>query len=173
MPPAARAHAEQVTTRLHAQHGAALRRFAYQLTGDPQRAEDLFQETLLRAWLHADKLLDNDSSQRAWLFRVARNIAIDDGRRRRARPAEIYIDETPTVPDNTDRLLSTIEMTRLLRQLSPEHRSVLVEIFYCGSTTREAAHNLRIPHGTAKSRLHYGLQHLRAKFSQPAAAYAV
>lgn len=164
----AQAHAERVTANLYAQHGSALRHFTYQLTGHRQRAEDLFQETFLRAWLHADKLLDNEASQRAWLFRVARNIAIDDMRHRRSRPQEVYVDlPVSTVSDGTDRLLSTMEMSNLLRRLSPEHRSILVEVFYRGSTTREAADTLNIPHGTAKSRLHYGLRHLRAGMRDP------
>jgi len=156
-------HASRVTENLYAEHGKALRHLTYQLTGDPQRAEDLFQETLLRAWLHADKLLDDPARQRAWLFRVARNIAIDDLRHRRVRPQEVYMDTpvTVAVADGTDKLLSRIEMLSRLNRLSPEHRSVLLEIFYHGSTTREAADTLRIPHGTAKSRLHYGLRHLR------------
>jgi RNA polymerase sigma-70 factor (ECF subfamily) len=144
------------------QHSKPLRHFTYQLTGHPQRAEDLFQETLMRAWLHADKLLDNVASQRAWLFRVARNLAIDDARHRRVRPQEVYVDAPiTTVGDGTDRLLSRIEMMKHLRRLSPEHRTILVEVFYHGSTTKEAADALQIPHGTAKSRLHYGLRHLR------------
>lgn len=146
----------------YAEHEKALRHFTYQLTGHPQRAEDLFQETILRAWLHADKLLDNAVSQRAWLFRVARNIAIDEVRHRRARPQEVYVDiPTASVGDGTDRLLSRMEMVRHLRRLSPEHRTILMEVFYRGSTTKEAAESLQIPHGTAKSRLHYGLRHLR------------
>ena len=144
------------------EHGKALRHFTYQLTGHQQRAEDLFQETILRAWLHADKLLDNAASQRAWLFRVARNIVIDEVRHRRARPQEVYVDIPITgVGDGTDRLLSRMEMMKQLRRLPPEHRTILVEVFYRGSTTKEAADELKIPHGTAKSRLHYGLRHLR------------
>ena len=89
-------------------------------------------------------------------------IVIDEVRHRRARPQEVYVDIPITgVGDGTDRLLSRMEMMKQLRRLSPEHRTILVEVFYRGSTTKEAADELKIPHGTAKSRLHYGLRHLR------------
>lgn len=157
--------ADQLATELYAQYAGSLRTYAHRLTGDRQRGEDVAQETLLKAWLHADRLVDSDAGRRAWLFRVAHNMAIDEARRRNARPAEVFTD-TPlrtATPDTTDDLLSTLEMVSALAALSPEHRSVLYEIFYLGSTTREAARALRIPHGTAKSRLHYGLRHLRAR----------
>jgi RNA polymerase sigma-70 factor (ECF subfamily) len=169
--------AEELATELYAQYAGSLRTYAQRLTGDRQRGEDVAQETLLKAWLYADRLVDSEAGRRAWLFRVAHNMAIDDVRHRRSRPAEVLTEapaEGPawsTVkaaePDGTDDLLSTLEMTRALAGLSEEHRSVLVEIFYRGSTTREAARALRIPHGTAKSRLHYGLRHLRARLPVP------
>jgi len=159
---------DQLTTELYARYAGPLRTYARRLTGDPHRGEDLAQETMLKAWLHADRLAESDSGRRAWLFRAAHNMAVDELRRRGSRPAEVYT-ETPVraAPDVTDALLSTLEMNNALAALSPEHRSVLIEVFYRGSTTREAARALRIPHGTAKSRLHYGLRHLRARLPAP------
>ena len=91
-------------------------------------------------------------------------MAIDEVRYRKARPAEVYVEPVDQVRDPSDDVVASIEMVRMLRCLSPEHRSVLIEIFYIGRTTREAARALRIPHGTAKSRLHYGLRRLREQF---------
>ena len=73
---------------LYAEHGDALFAHALRLTGgDRQRAEDLVQETLLRAWQHPEALDPDRGSVRAWLFTTARNLAIDAWRRRSARVA--------------------------------------------------------------------------------------
>jgi RNA polymerase sigma-70 factor, ECF subfamily len=73
-------------SRLYDQHGGPLLAYALQLTaGDRQRAEDVVQETLLRAWRHPESLEAEHSSPRAWLRTVARNIAFDDYRARQAR----------------------------------------------------------------------------------------
>ena len=59
---------------LYDEHAAALWRYAVRLTGDPARAEDVVQETLLRAWQHPEVSEDAERSARAWLFTVARNL---------------------------------------------------------------------------------------------------
>src|SRR3977135_2653090 len=70
-------------------HGAALSRFVLHLTrGDRERAEDLYQETLIRAWRHPECREGGGSGGRRWLFPVARRISIDRHRAATARPAE-------------------------------------------------------------------------------------
>ena len=69
---------------LYDEHAAALWRYAVRLTGDQARAEDVVQETLLRAWQHPE-VTDGDRSARAWLFTVARNMIIDERRSARFR----------------------------------------------------------------------------------------
>jgi RNA polymerase sigma-70 factor (ECF subfamily) len=157
--------------RLYAEHAAPLLRYVSRLTGDRQRAEDIVQETLLRAWLHAGQLRDDEAAVRAWLFRVAHNVTVDELRYRRARPADVVPEPPEGVPeaDHSDRLVARLAMGQALARLAPEHRSVLVEVFYGGHSTAEAAQRLRIPHGTAKSRLFYGLRKLRATLTPMAA----
>lgn len=155
--------AETLTGELYAAHGRALLAYVRRLTGDRHRGEDLVQETLLRAWLHADGLIRDHATIRGWLFRVAYNVVVDDMRARRCRPAEVFdeaIYRNVGVGDATDRLLTRIEVSEALKRLTPKHRRVLVEVYYCGRTVNEAAEVLRIPHGTAKSRIRLGLQHL-------------
>src|SRR6202035_4592529 len=67
------------------EHGAALWRYAVRLTGDRARAEDVVQETLLRAWQHREVVDDSERPVRAWLFTVARNMIIDERRSSRFR----------------------------------------------------------------------------------------
>src|ERR1700735_1642239 len=78
---------EAFVRALYAEHGGALLRYALHLTGgDRQRAEDLVQETIVRAWRHPEALTDRPA--RPWLFAVARHLAVDPYRARQARPPE-------------------------------------------------------------------------------------
>src|ERR1700720_475481 len=79
---------EELVRALYAEHAAPLLRYAVHLmSGDRQRAEDIVQETLLRAWQHPEAIADRPA--RPWLFAVARNLAVDAYRARRARPHEV------------------------------------------------------------------------------------
>src|ERR671914_1455546 len=83
---------ERLLRTIYAEHGRSLLAYAERLTGgDRQHAEDVVQETLVRAWRNAERL--EADRARPWLFRVARNIAIDGARARRSRmpdaPAEV------------------------------------------------------------------------------------
>jgi RNA polymerase sigma-70 factor, ECF subfamily len=149
---------------LHAEHGDALYAHALRLTsGDRQRAEDLVQETLLRAWQHPQALDPARGSVRAWLFTTARNLAIDAWRRRSARVGEVITDAPPDViaVDETDRAVESWLVAEALTRLSRPHREVLVECFYQGRSVAEAAVRLGVPPGTVKSRTYYALRSLR------------
>jgi RNA polymerase sigma-70 factor (ECF subfamily) len=149
---------------LHDEHAAALWGFCVRLTGsDRARAEDVVQETLLRAWRHPSVLDKSHGSVRAWLFTVARNIVIDDWRSRRAHPEFSTAEppEPPSVGDQTDQLLLSWVVAEAVARLSPEHRAVLVECYYGGVSVAEASRKLGIPEGTVKSRTHYALRALK------------
>ena len=165
MPESARRDAPAAAMRpLHDEHAAALWSFCLHLTGnDRARAEDIAQETLLRAWRHADVLEESRGSVRSWLFTVARNILIDEWRTRRAQ-SEVPVAEVPDLApseDRTDGLLLSWVVGDCLSRLSPEHRAVLLECYYQGRSVAEASRRLGIPEGTVKSRTHYALRALR------------
>ncbi|MER7466024.1 sigma-70 family RNA polymerase sigma factor [Streptomyces sp. NPDC097981] len=152
--------------RLHGAHGKALYGFLLRLTfGDRHRAEDLLQETLFRAWKHPEALESDHASIRPWLYTVGRRLAIDARRARRVRPAEVGPDaldsHTPTADDRTEQAVAVLDVRDALRSLSPEHRAVLVQIYFRGSSVCEAAEALGVPVGTVKSRTHYALRALR------------
>jgi RNA polymerase sigma-70 factor (ECF subfamily) len=149
---------------LHAEHGDALFAHALRLCdGDRQRAEDLVQETLLRAWRHPEALDPDRGSARAWLFTTARHLAIDAWRRRTARVGEVVTDAPPepAALDETDRAVEAWTIAAALARLSPAHRDVIVECFYRGRSVAEAATVLGVPAGTVKSRTHYAMRALR------------
>ena len=153
---------EAFVRALYAEHGGALLRYALHLTGgDRQRAEDLVQETIVRAWRHPEALTDRPA--RPWLFAVARNLAVDAHRARKARPQEIGEGalELVPVPDEADRVLESWAVADALSTLRPEHRRVLLETYYLGRSVAEAAAVLGIPAGTVKSRAFYALRALK------------
>lgn len=154
---------DQLMRALHDEHAAALWSFALHLTGgDRARAEDVTQETLLRAWRHPGVLDQSQRSARAWLFTVARRIVIDERRSAAAR-SEIPTDQPPerAVPDDTERAVQGWLVADALTELSDRHRQVLALCYFQGLSVAEAAARLGVAEGTVKSRTHYALRALR------------
>ncbi|MBI2402605.1 MAG: RNA polymerase sigma factor [Gemmatimonadetes bacterium] len=149
-------------------HLKQLHRYATRLTGDAEEAEDLVQETCLRAlerWEQLEDWLD----ARAWLMAIARNLWIDGCRRRRRRRARIVLagdlgesggplehasaaamdSSTPDALDGSLRLIPTV------------FREAVVLCGVRGLPYAEAARRLGIREGTLRSRLHRGRRLLR------------
>jgi RNA polymerase sigma-70 factor (ECF subfamily) len=101
-------------------------------------------------------------SPRPWLFTTLRNVLIDEWRARKVRP-EIVTDEVPELasPDHADAAVQSWLVADALRQLSQQHREVLLECYYRGCSVAQAAQRLGIPTGTVKSRTYYALRALR------------
>jgi RNA polymerase sigma-70 factor (ECF subfamily) len=150
---------------LHDAHAPALYRFLVKLTlGNQHAAEDLLQETLLRAWRHLDTLPDDLDALRPWLFTVARRVAIDAARAKQSRPYEIGIADPNRLSaggDPLDRVVDAQVVRAALPKLSPEHRVVLVELYFRCRPVAETARLLGVPEGTVKSRAYYALRALR------------
>jgi RNA polymerase sigma-70 factor (ECF subfamily) len=151
-----------VLRELHDLHAAPLWRYTVHLTGDAANADDIVQETLLRAWRTPRILEEDPSKARAWLFTVARHLVIDEARSAHRR-REIAVDEPPERPiaDRTDELFDTLIVAEALAGLSEDHRQAIVRAYYGARNTAELAAELGVPEGTVKSRLHYGLRALR------------
>lgn len=154
---------------LHDEHAKPLWRYVMSLTHDAAFAEDIVQETLLRAWKKPSVLDQREASARAWLFTVARNLVIDDRRSARAGH-ETSTDAVPedsasvtatVTPDQADAILDRWLIADALASLSADHRTVVVHAYYGGRSVAEIAAELEVPEGTVKSRLHYGLRALR------------
>jgi RNA polymerase sigma-70 factor (ECF subfamily) len=169
--------ADAALRQLYTHHARALHSYVERFCPDRASADDIVQETFIRAWRHLQQLSADDRPIRPWLFRVARNLLIDADRAARVRPmtvqapwAEDSCDE-PQAEDarddsGLDQVLDRELVSAALQHLSPAHRTVLVETFYNGGTLATVARRLGIPHGTARSRLHYALQALRQQLQE-------
>jgi RNA polymerase sigma-70 factor (ECF subfamily) len=130
--------------------------------GDRYAAEDIVQESLLRAWQYGDRLRPEQA--RAWLFTVAHNLVVSRYRRRKHRAAEVTLDQGQDLPATHDDLALAVEkwqMLEAMRALSADHRRVLFELYYLRRSVAEAAEALSVPQGTVKSRAYYALRALR------------
>jgi RNA polymerase sigma-70 factor, ECF subfamily len=152
---------------LHDEHAGPLWNYCLRLTrGDHVHAEDVTQETFVRAWRHPSVLARSPDSIRAWLFTVARNIVIDGVRAKSSRPRQVAdsaLSQLPaedSVEDQVERAVLGWEVAEALADLPSHHRDVLVQTYYLGRSVSEAAAALRVPEGTVKSRAYYALRHL-------------
>ena len=153
---------EAALQELHDRHGAELWRFAMRLTHDRQVAEDVVQEVLLRAWKDPQLGQRGEAAARAWLFTASRNLIIDRWRSAASRH-ELRTEEAPdqSVGDATSVVLDRWLIAEALSSLSVDHRAVIAAAYYEGRSVADIAARLRIPEGTVKSRLHYGLRTLK------------
>lgn len=149
-------------TALYDAHAHPVWRYVVSLTGDRAGADDIVQETLLRAWRTPRILAEDPADTRAWMIAVARHLVIDEARSARRRH-ERPVPQPPDVAadDGTERLFEAILIDDALTTLSPEHRAVVVAAYYRGHSVAAVAAELQIPEGTVKSRLHYALRGLR------------
>lgn len=129
---------------------------------DPTLADDAVQETLVRVWRDLPRLRDVDRFD-GWLHSVLAHTCLDVVRRERR---QIRLAPLPYALVDRRRLEAEVvdrdTVDRALGQLTPQHRAVLVMHHYAGFTLREVAGILKLPVGTAKSRLHYAEQAMHA-----------
>ncbi len=139
-----------------------LYRIARLILRDFDSAEDAVQEALVHCWRDLPGLRDPDRFD-AWLNRLLIHSVTDEARRRRRAGASLSILRIePSQPDGANALANRDELARVFGRLSIEHRTIVVLHHYLGLTVDEAAATIGIPVGTAKSRLHYATEALRA-----------
>jgi RNA polymerase sigma-70 factor (ECF subfamily) len=129
---------------------------------DADIAEDAVQETLIRCWRDLPDLRDPDRFE-PWLRRLLLNSIAEEFRGRHRYEAKIEVLKLePAIVDGSDDVADRDELQRAFRALSMEHRTIVVLRHYLGLSADEIAMSLGIPSGTARSRLHYALEALRA-----------
>jgi RNA polymerase sigma-70 factor, ECF subfamily len=156
------ADGQMFAAEVYARHGRPLMNLAVHLAGgDRHWAEDLTQETLVRAWQHREAI--RPGQERAWLAVTARHLAVDGYRRQQARQAREtrYAGRAGPAEDPAGHVADAITVRAALAALSPAHRAVIAELYYAGRTIGQAAAVLGIPPGTVKSRARSALAALR------------
>jgi RNA polymerase sigma-70 factor (ECF subfamily) len=144
----------------YAAHSGELYGFALRSLGDAGLAEEAVQETFLRAWRAGQRFDPEIGSLRTWLFAILRNVVIDLGRARAARPAIVREGVEAAVEPIEEALLAW-QVEEALRRIGDQHRQVLLETHFRGRPYAEVAAELGVPEGTVKSRVYYGLRALR------------
>ena len=138
------------------------RRFAFFLAGSSGRAEDVLQDTMVRAWENAHRF-QAGTNLKAWVFTILRNAYYSDLRKNR-RPVHLIDDVNaldPTVPPNQEASLEFGEFQRIFRRLSNTQRQALFLVGANGLSYEESARMCGCPVGTMKSRVSRGRSELR------------
>lgn len=145
-------------------HGPILLNYLSRMTmGNRALAEDILQETLVRAWNHPQARTADGQWSRGWLLTVARRIAIDHMRSVQGRSTEVLderVAERQVADDDFERLLNARTVREAVASLPERLRGTLIEIYFRESSVAEAARNLSVPEGTVKSRTFYALRAL-------------
>jgi len=137
------------------------------ITNNEELAQDALQETFVKVWKNAKRYDSKKAKLFTWLYRIARNTAIDKLRSFNNRyHKEVQIDKSdvyilPTVSLNQD----VLDLKEHVTKLEEKYQIVLNALFFEGMTQQEASDELDIPLGTIKSRLKIGLRDLRKLFN--------
>ncbi len=169
---------------LFERHASAIRRHLLHIVRDDHTAEDLLQEVFLRVWTHAEQW-NGQGAFKGWLFRIATNTALNHLRSQRRRPqqpleapeeldGEEELDTPAWLVDNAslgpDEALEVSEQSsrlqQIIRELPEDKREIFRLVHQVEMSLREAADELGIPEGTAKSRLHYARARLSRQWQE-------
>lgn len=156
---------------LYGNHGRAIRAVAVRILVDPDRAEDVVQETLIRAWQHRANLDDpSRGSVRGWLVTTAHNVAVSMLRARSRRPPEVpesvESESARQVGDHAGPTTDQIVLQEALTMLSDDQRRVIELIYFADWPIKAVAAELGIPEGTVKSRAFTALKNLQRVMRQ-------
>lgn len=143
---------------------------ALTILGDANAAEDVAQETFIRAWRHASTYDPRRGAVSSWLLTIARNLSVDRAHLKRARPVDPDVlasrldqDACTTRTNDTTRVAERERLRDLLLELPPGQRRALVLATYFGRTAKEISELDGTPLGTVKTRIRDGLLKLRTR----------
>jgi RNA polymerase sigma-70 factor (ECF subfamily) len=153
-------------------HGASLRRlyrryerrlygFGLRLLGDSGLAEELVQETWVRLWQSAGRFDPDRGTVRAFLFTIARRVAVDLWRRPSTRSLGTEYEDVDAVEAAADQVLLSVTVRDAMDALSPAHREVLELVYDEDLKLADIADRLDVPLGTVKTRAHHALRGLK------------
>ncbi len=157
-------------------HMNLLHNYAYKITGNQLDADDLLQETYLRAFRFFDKF-ERGTNCKAWLFRIMKNLFINKYRKKQKEPGKVDYDEIENFFDNIrsekiestdlqEKMFSNLlddDVTNALNSLQDDFKTVVILCDLEGLSYEEIADFVQCPIGTVRSRLHRGRKMLQQK----------
>jgi RNA polymerase sigma-70 factor (ECF subfamily) len=161
----ARRGSEEALEALFRRYWPLAWQWAYALTGNRERADDLAQEAFVRA-VAALHRFDAERPFRPWLKRILLNAGIDELRRLRSTELPLEWFEDRRRPEGDDERLGSDELVAAVRSLQPGRRVIIVLHYWLDLSADEIADRLGIPYGTVASRLSRGLADLRVALEE-------
>jgi len=150
---------------LYEEFETMLRRYAMSLARDSDRADDLVQETFIRAWAHLELLGQlNHHQRRAWLYQVLKNLFLDEQRARQRQ--RVLVEQLAREPQITSYPSPDVISQELFELVPERYRELLHQRYVLGMTSKEIGRELGIPAATVRSRLHLAIKWLRAHKSE-------
>jgi RNA polymerase sigma-70 factor (ECF subfamily) len=147
--------------RLYHSYERRLYGFGLRLLGEQGLAEELVQETWVRLWQSAGRFDPDRGTVRAFLFTIARRVAVDLHRRPSSRRLGAEVEDAGAVEAAADQVLLAVTVRDAMESLSPAHREVLELVFDEDLKLADVAERLDVPLGTVKTRAHHALRGLR------------
>ena len=157
---------ERAFSELYDRYGGLVYGAGMRYLGDRTLAEDLVQDVFVSVWRNAASFDSSKAGFSTWVYRIARNRAIDLARRRQARArtvAPLQGEEAFPEPDGAEEILGTFDVMGALSEVSVTHREVLMLAYFEGLSQREISRRTGIPLGTVKSRTTAALRALRER----------
>jgi RNA polymerase sigma-70 factor (ECF subfamily) len=163
---------------LYDRYASTVLGISLKVAGDQALAEDVLQETFWRVWKSAATYQPQRGTFVSWLFRIARNLAIDAYRRRNVRPqampaadgSELVLDQTPDpdvdVAEQAQSILKNRQVRNALASLPGVQRQVIEMAYFYGMTRQEIAEATGEALGTIHTRARLALQKLREELSR-------
>jgi RNA polymerase sigma-70 factor (ECF subfamily) len=144
-------------------HRPELAGLARRALGSAHLAEDAVQETFARAWRSRHRFDASRGSLKTWLYAIERHLLVDMARsrqRQEIRDTKLENSSEPIV-DHVENAIASWQVEEAVGQLTDAHRTVIVEMYFKGTTSQELAARLEVPEGTVRSRLFYALKALK------------
>jgi RNA polymerase sigma-70 factor (ECF subfamily) len=158
-----------LVTALFEQYHEAIFAYLYRMLNDRETAHDLTQETFLQVFRTRDRLAGVEN-KRAWLYRIATNLALNAIKRRQRFTWLPWrkVDEGNDLnqPDPTKQVGQDLLVKQVLRQLPPDYRAPLLLYSHDGFSVREVAEALNLSEGAVKTRLHRAREMFRRLYNQ-------
>ena len=161
----------RVFDELYNRYSGKLLNFIYKMVFDRMTAEDIMQDTFVKAFQNADKY-DSQYRFSTWLYRIAANLSINEINKRKVRLNKknfLSIENEEESNNPSQKVLkdeTNQNLLSALSRLSVNHRAVLVMKFFQDLSYNEIAEILNISTGTVKSRIHYGIESLKSNFRE-------